>query len=74
MTMRRVRPTLKQKATHFVSFGHRNSQITVYANDDGTYTFLKKYLSNGASILLAENQSKTDSYLLYKELNKEPID
>lgn len=70
MTMRRIRPTLKQRGTHFVSFGHRNNQITVYANTDRTYTFLKKYLSNGATILLAENQSKTDAYLLYRELIK----
>ncbi len=68
MTMRRIRPTLKQRGTFFVSFGHRNNLITVYANNDGTYTFLKKYLSNGATILLAENQSKADSYLLYREL------
>ena len=68
MTMARIRPVLAQTSTFFVSFGYRNSTITVYANQDGTYTFLKKYLSNGATILLAENQSKADSYLLYREL------
>ena len=62
--------TTEQTRTLAVSFGNGVYQIFVWLNDDGTYDFLKKYLSNGASKLIGENLDKLDAWLLYKELYK----
>lgn len=68
MSMRTLRELLARTSTKLTSFGHLKFQIDVYSNDNGTYTFLKKYFSNGATILLAQNLTKLDAMILFKEL------
>ena len=63
-----VRTQLEQTRTLAISFGSSIYQIDVWLNDDGTYDFTKRYLNNGATKRIAENLSKLDAWLMYKEL------